>query len=350
MKIIMILAISFLLFSQTISFAVEYSIEQNRSTGKFIITPDLPEEPKELGWVGVIIRIIVGLFLVMTFLMSFVITIQQNAKVIERFGKYSRIARAGISFKIPWIEWVAGEETLRITQIDVKVETKTKDNVFVIMKISVQAVVKPDKVFEAFYKLEDSEQQITSYVFDVVRAEVPKMPLDDVFERKDEIAQAVKSQLDQTMDQFGYDIVKALVTDIDPDARVKDSMNEINASERLRVAAVAKGEAEKIVMVKKAEAEAQSKALQGKGVADQRKEIIDGYRRSVEEFQEKLPNVNTNEVVQFVLMTQFFDMLKDVANQSKTNTIMLPHSPSGMKDFMDQIRNAVIVGNEVKNG
>ncbi len=272
---------------------------------------------------------------------------QQTAAIIERFGKFTRVAGAGLNIKIPLIDRVAGRISLRVQQLDVRVETKTKDNVFVIVVVAVQYFVIPEKVVDAFYKLQNADAQITSYVYDVVRARVPGIKLDDVFETKDDIAQAVKRELEQIMDDFGYGIVKALVTDIDPDAKVKASMNEINAAQRLRVAAVEQAEADKIRVVKAAEAEAESKALQGQGIADQRTAIVNGLQESVTDFQTNVQGTSAQDVMNLVLMTQYFDTLKDVGLASNSNTIMIPHSPSGMNDISEQLRNAVIMGNEV---
>ncbi len=272
---------------------------------------------------------------------------QQTAAIVERFGKFKRVAGAGLNFKIPVIDRIAGRLSLRVRQLDVRVETKTKDNVFVFVIVSVQYYVIPEKVVDAFYKLQNADAQITSYVYDVVRARVPSIKLDDVFETKDDIAQAVKVELQQIMDDFGYGIVKTLVTDIDPDAKVKQSMNQINAAQRLRVAAVEEAEAEKIRVVKAAEAEAESKALSGKGIADQRTAIVNGLQESVTDFKESVEGTTAQDVMNLVLMTQYFDTLKDVGLSSNSNTIMIPHSPSGMNDISDQLRSAMITANEV---
>lgn len=270
---------------------------------------------------------------------------QQTAAIVERFGKFQRIAGAGLNFKIPFIDRIAGRLSLRVRQLDVRVETKTKDNVFVFVIVSVQYFVIPDKVVDAFYKLQNAEAQITSYVYDVVRARVPSISLDNVFETKDDIAQAVKLELEQIMDDFGYGIMKTLVTDIDPDAKVKSSMNEINAAQRLRVAAVEQAEADKIRVVKAAEGEAESKALQGKGIADQRTAIINGLKESVAVFQSDVQGTNAQDVMNLVLMTQYFDTLKELGLSSNNNTIMIPHSPAGMQDISEQLRNAMITAN-----
>jgi len=272
---------------------------------------------------------------------------QQTAGVVERFGKFHKIANAGLGFKIPVIDQISGRISLRVRQLDVRVETKTKDNVFVFVIVSVQYFVIPDKIVDAFYKLQNTEAQITSYVYDVVRARVPSITLDDVFETKDDIAQAVKIELEQIMDDFGYGIVKTLVTDIDPDANVKQSMNRINAAQRLRVAAVEEAEAEKIRVVKAAEAEAESKALSGKGIADQRTAIVKGLEESVTDFKNSVDGTSSHDVMNLVLMTQYFDTLKDVGLGSNSNTIMIPHSPSGMNDIQAQMRDAMIQANEV---
>ncbi len=271
---------------------------------------------------------------------------QQTAGIIERLGKFHRVAGAGLNFKIPIIDRVAGRLSLRIQQLDVRVETKTKDNVFVMVVVSVQYYVLPNKVVDAFYRLQNPQAQITSFVFDTVRARVPNIILDDVFEKKDDIAQAVKDELDAVMDNFGYGIVKALVTDIDPDAKVKASMNEINAAQRLREAAIQQAEADKIRVVKAAEGEAESKALQGQGIANQRKAIIDGLKESVENFSNNIEGARAQDVMNLVLMTQYFDTIKDIGLASKSNTILIPHSPGGMGDISEQMRNAIITANE----
>lgn len=272
---------------------------------------------------------------------------QQTSGIVERLGKFRRVAGAGLNFKIPIIDRVAGRLSLRIQQLDVRVETKTKDNVFVFVVVSVQYYVLPSKVVDAFYRLQNPQTQITSFVFDTVRARVPSIILDDLFEKKDDIAQAVKVELDSVMDDFGYGIVKALVTDIDPDAKVKTSMNEINAAQRLREAAIQQAEADKIRVVKAAEGEAESKALQGQGIANQRKAIIEGLKESVESFSNNVEGAKTQDVMNLVLMTQYFDTLKDIGLTGKSNTILIPHSPGGMGDISEQMRNAVITANEV---
>jgi len=283
-------------------------------------------------------------------LSGFFIIRQQTAAIIERFGKFKRIATAGLNIKIPFVDRVAGRLSLRIQQLDVRIETKTKDNVFVVCVVSVQYYVLPEKVVEAFYKLQDPQAQITAFVFDTIRARVPAIILDDLFEKKDDIAQAVKKELDTVMDDFGYGIIKALVTDIDPDAKVKTSMNEINAAQRLREAAIQQAEADKIRVVKAAEGEAESKALQGKGIADQRKAIIDGLKESVANFSSTVDGTNAQDVMNLVLMTQYFDTLKDIGLSGKSNTILIPHSPGGMGDISEQMRDAVITANEVSFG
>lgn len=297
-----------------------------------------------------IVLAVVAVVVVLLLLMTFFTVEQQTAAVVQRFGKFVRIAPPGLNIKVPLIDAVAGRLNLRVQQLDVKVETKTEDNVFVHMMVSVQYFVVPEKAYEAFYKLVDPQSQITSFVFDVVRARVPRIKLDDLFEKKDEIADAVKHELAQVMDDFGYGIVKALVTDIDPDAKVKEAMNEINAAQRMRVAATEKGEAERILRVKSAEAEAQSKALQGKGIADQRKAIVEGLRASVEDFRTGVPGSTAQDVMNLVLMTQYFDTLKEVGMASKTNTILIPHSPGYLSDLTTQMRNAMITADAVHTG
>ena len=286
---------------------------------------------------GLIVLTIIGVIFLTIVLNSFVIVQEKTAVVIERFGKFNRVISSGLSFKIPFIEKVKARVNLKVQQADVKVETKTKDNVFVTMDISVQYNVKSDKVYEANYKLDEPESQISNYVFDVVRASVPKLELDAVFEKKDDIADDVKKQLDATMDEYGFDIVKALVTDIDPDQTVKESMNKINAATRLRQAAEQEGEAAKIKVIKAAEAESESKKLQGEGIANQRKAIVNGLKDSVEAFKEGVEGVSAKDVMGLVVITQYFDTLKDIGATNKSSVILTPHSPSGLADIQEQI-------------
>ena len=256
-----------------------------------------------MGTATIIIIAVVLLFL---FSGLFVVK-QQTAAIVERFGRFLSIRQSGLHFKIPFIDRISGRISLRILQLDVIVETKTKDDVFVKLKVSVQYKVVQEKVYDAFYKLDYPQDQITSYVFDVVRAVVPKMKLDDVFEKKDEIANAVKGELNDAMINYGYDIIKALVTDIDPDAEVKAAMNRINAAERKKVAAQYDGDAERILIVEKAKAEAESKRLQGQGIADQRREIARGLEESVDVLNKV--GINSQEasalIVVFSLLRQF---------------------------------------------
>jgi regulator of protease activity HflC (stomatin/prohibitin superfamily) len=290
------------------------------------------------------------IILLLTLLVSAVFIVnQQTVAIIERLGKFNRVATPGLNFRIPIFEWIKGRLSLRIQQLDVLIETKTKDNVFVKITVSVQYYVSTSKIYDAFYKLTDARSQIESFVFDVIRAEIPKMTLDDVFEKKDNIAIAVKNELSDLMSDFGYDILKALVTNIDPDEKVKIAMNEINEQQRLRMAAQEKGEAEKILKVKNAEAEAESMKLQGIGIANQRKAIIDGLKQSIQEFQEGVPGVSASDVMGLVMMAQYYDTLKEIGAKNKSSTILMPHSPGGLKDITEQLRDGVITGNLAVN-
>jgi regulator of protease activity HflC (stomatin/prohibitin superfamily) len=300
-----------------------------------------------MEWVPfAIIGGVIGLVLLVN---TFFTVEQQSAAIVQRFGKFKRIAPPGLNLKIPLIDSIATRLDLRVQQLDVKVETKTEDNVFVHVVVSVQYYVLPDKVYEAYYKLSHPESQIMSFVFDVVRARVPRIKLDDVFEKKDEIADTVKLELTHVMDDFGYGIVKALVTDIDPDKKVKEAMNEINAAQRLRVAATERGEAERILKVKSAEAEAQSKALQGKGIADQRKAIIDGLRESVDDFQKGVPGATAHDVMNLVLMTQYFDTLKEIGASNRSSTLFVSHSPGSIADIATQMRDVLMASQVQKS-
>jgi len=294
------------------------------------------------SYIGLIPFIFIGLFLVP---LIFFIVKQQTAVIIERFGRYQSIRHSGLHLKIPLVDRIAGRFSLKIQQLDVIVETKTKDDVFVKLKISVQYVVLKDKVYEAFYKLEHPSDQITSYVFDVVRAEVPKMKLDDVFVKKDDIAIAVKRELQEYMSEYGYDIIKTLVTDIDPDAQVKAAMNRINASEREKVAAQYEGDAARILIVEKAKAEAESKRLQGQGIADQRREIARGLEESVEVLNKV--GINSQEASALIVVTQHYDTLQAIGEETNSNLILLPNSPQAGSDMLNNMVASFTASNQI---
>jgi regulator of protease activity HflC (stomatin/prohibitin superfamily) len=290
---------------------------------------------------------VVALILLTMILGSFFTVNTAQVAVITRFGKFLRVADPGLNWKMPYFDTVAGIVSLRVNQITLTMETKTKDNVFV--TISVQNRVRPEKVFDAYYKLSDPTAQIKSYVEQVILGHVPGMTLDEVFASQSSIAAAVKQELDADMATFGYEIVNVLVTDIVPDQKVKSAMNDINAAQREQVAANARGEAEKILVVKRAEAEAESKALQGQGIANQRKAIIEGLQNSVEEFQKAVDGASSRDVMQLVLVTQYFDTLKSIGESDKTNTLFLSHSPGSVKEVSDQILESML-GAQKANG
>jgi regulator of protease activity HflC (stomatin/prohibitin superfamily) len=287
---------------------------------------------------------LIGLFAIATLLGGFFKVNTAEAVIIQRMGKFHRVATAGLNFKVPWIDQIAGRLDLRVQQLPVDVETKTKDNVFVKIPVSVQYHVIPDHVYEAFYKLASPGRQISSYVFNVILGHVPKMNLDDAFLQQADIAAAIRDSLADVMKTYGYAIDQALVTDIEPDPKVKAAMNEINAAQREQVAANARGEAEKILKVKQAEAEAESKALQGQGIANQRKAIIDGLKESVETFSHAVEGATPKDVMMLVLVTQYLDTLKEIGATDKSSLILMPHSPSAMSDIFQQMQNAIILG------
>ena len=270
---------------------------------------------------------------------------QQSAAVIERFGRFQSIRHSGLQLRIPVVDRIAGRLSLKIQQLDVVVETKTKDDVFVKLKVSVQYKVIRDKVYEAFYKLDFPHDQITSYVFDVVRAEVPKMRLDGVFVRKDDIAIAVKSELNDAMLEYGYDIIKTLVTDIDPDQEVKNAMNQINAAERKKIAAQYDGDAARILIVEKAKAEAESKRLQGQGIADQRREIARGLEESVEVLNKV--GINSQEASALIVVTQHYDTLQSIGEETNSNLILLPNSPQAGSDMLNNMVASFTASNQI---
>jgi regulator of protease activity HflC (stomatin/prohibitin superfamily) len=270
---------------------------------------------------------------------------QQTAFIIERFGKFNSIRHAGLQIKIPLVDRIAARLSLKIQQLDVSVETKTNDDVFVHLKISVQFVIKKDKVYDAFYKLQSPHEQITSYIFDLVRAEVPRLILDDVFEKKDEIAHAIKRELAEAMLDYGYDIVKALVTDIDPDATVKEAMNRINAAEREKVAAQHEGDAQRILIVERAKAEAQSKRLQGMGIADQRREIARGLEESVDTLNKA--GINPQEASALIVITQHYDTLQSIGADSSSNLILLPNNPTAASNMLNDMTASLLAANKI---
>ncbi len=300
-----------------------------------------------LGSSVLIFWVLVFIVAVASLLSFFTVSTAQVA-IVTRFGKFLRAAEPGLNWKVPFIDQVAGRVSLRVNQITLTMETKTKDNVFVTIPISVQNRVRPEKVYDAYYKLADPAAQIQAYVEQVILGHVPGMTLDEVFASQSGIAAAVKQELDADMAAFGFEIVNVLVTDIVPDAKVKSAMNDINAAQREQVAANARGEAEKILVVKKAEAEAESKALQGQGIANQRKAIIEGLQGSIEHFQKVVEGASTSEVMQLVLITQYFDTIKSIGEMDKTNTLFLAHSPGAVRDISDQILQSMVIADRAK--
>ena len=286
--------------------------------------------------------IVLGLIILFS---SFFTVKQQSAAIIERFGKFHSVRHSGLQMKIPIVDRVAGRMSLKIQQLDVIVETKTLDDVFVRLKISVQFMVISNKVYDAFYKLDYAHDQITSYVFDVVRAEVPKMKLDDVFVKKDDIAIAVKTELNDAMSDYGYDIIKTLVTDIDPDAQVKAAMNRINASEREKIAAQFEGDAARILIVERAKAEAESKRLQGQGIADQRREIARGLEESVDVLNRV--GINSQEASALIVVTQHYDTLQSIGQHVNSNLILLPNSPQAGSDMLNNMVASFTASNQI---
>jgi len=266
----------------------------------------------------------------------------QSVNIVERFGKFIRIQKAGLNFKIPFIEMVAGRVSLRVQQLDIIAETKTKDNVFVHMKVSVQFLVEESKATDAFYKLTNARAQMESYVFDVIRSSLPRMTLDDSFENKDSIAMDIKKELSEEMGNYGYTIIKSLVVDINPEENVKRSMNEINAAQRQLEATKAKAEADKIVRIKEAEGQKESMKLLGEGIAEQRKAIARGLRKSIEDVKEGSDNTMSNEYISsLVMMYQYLDTLENMTKNGKSNVIFTPNSPKGFNNLSTEMISAL---------
>jgi len=292
-----------------------------------------------------LIGIVVAILLVL--LSSVKVVKERSAFVVERFGKYNRILHPGLNFVVPLLDKVSRRLNLKIQQMNVHVETKTKDNVFIKLQASVHVQVMSNKVREACYELDDPYAQISSYIFDVVRAEVPKLDLDDVFVRKDDIANAVRADLSENMEKYGYRIIQTLITDIDPDALVKESMNRINAARRNKEALSEDAEGRKIAKIKDAEAEKESKRLQGEGVANQRLAIVKGFADSVEDFSNTLQDVSPIEIMQFVLLTQHYDTIRDIGE--KNSSILVPYSPGTLKSLQEQIMEGSFLSDEMRH-
>ena len=276
---------------------------------------------------------------------GFFIVKQQTIAIVERLGKFTKDYGAGFQFKIPVIDRVVGRVSLRIQQLDVIVETKTLDDVFVHLKISVQFQIQRDHVYNAYYKLQNPHEQITAFIFDTVRAEVPKMKLDDVFVKKEEIALAIQRELKEAMLHYGYDIVKALVTDIDPDENVKIAMNRINAAEREKTAAQYEGDAQRILIVERAKAEAESKRLQGMGIADQRREIARGLEESVDVLNRV--GINSQEASALIIVTQHYDTLQSIGQETNSNLILLPNSPQAGSNMLNEMVASFTAANQI---
>ncbi|CAM8900580.1 hypothetical protein QQ045_011627 [Rhodiola kirilowii] len=268
---------------------------------------------------------------------------QASVGVVEKWGRFNKLAHPGLHFFNPLSgEWLVGILSTRISSLDVRIETKTKDNVFVQLLCSIQYRVVRENADDAFYELQNPKEQIQAYVFDVVRAVVPRMALDELFEQKGEVAKSVLEELEKVMGAYGYSIEHILMVDIIPDPAVRKAMNEINAAQRLQLASVYKGEAEKILLVKKAEAEAEAKYLGGVGVAKQRQAITDGLRENIVNFSDKVEGTSAREVMDLIMVTQYFDTIKDLGNSSKNTTVFIPHGPGHVRDIGDQIRNGVM--------
>ncbi len=288
---------------------------------------------------------VIGIILLFLFFSTIKIVQERSAKIVQRLGSFNRILHPGINFCIPVIENIAGTVNLKVQQLDIHIETKTQDDVFVKLQVSVHVQIMKNKVQEAFYELDDPYGQISSYIFDTVRAEVPKLDLDDVFSRKDDIATAVKTELSEHMDKYGYKIVQTLITDIDPDSLVKESMNRINAAKRNKEAIAEDAEGRKIAKILDAEADKESKRLQGEGVAEQRLAIIKGFADSVEDFSNTLSGVSPIEIMQFVLLTQHYDTIKDIGE--KNSSIIVPYSPGNLQNLQQQLMEGNLMADKI---
>ncbi len=298
--------------------------------------------------IALLLLVVVVIFFVLSIVLGSFFTVETaQVAIVQRLGKFARVAGPGLNWKTPFLEAVITRMSMKVQQFDVQVETKTQDNVFVQIPVSIQYKVMPDAVEAAFYKLTNPVKQIESMVYNVVLGHVPKMKLDDTFLNQADIAGDLRDNLDGSMKEYGYSIVKVLISDIVPDPKVKAAMNDINAAQREREATVSRAETNKLLLVKQAEAEAESKRLQGEGIANQRKAIIAGLKDSVEDFAKAVQGSTPQDVMQLVLMTQYFDTLKEIAANDHTNTVLIPHTPNTLTDVYSQIRNAIITGVEL---
>jgi regulator of protease activity HflC (stomatin/prohibitin superfamily) len=300
--------------------------------------------PEGIAFFGFVIVFVVAIIFASS---SFFIVHTKQAAVVERLGKFDRIAGPGLNFKLPFLENKVYVEDLNMQLMDVPVMSKTKDDATVTVPVRVQYFVLPDRVKEAYYELDDPEDQIKAHVENVILSYIPKIDLDDTYQQEDQIAKRIKDSLSVVMAKFGYSIENALVTKIVPAEAVVKAMNDINAARRQKVATEARAEANKITLVRQAEAEAEAKALAGQGVARERKAIVDGLRDSVLNFEEGVQGVDPHEVMALLMMTQYFDALRDIGAVS--NTILMPHSPSAVTDLYTQLRNAITIGNLAAN-
>jgi regulator of protease activity HflC (stomatin/prohibitin superfamily) len=303
-----------------------------------------------MDFTTMILVVVAGLvfFFVLSVVFGSFFTVQTaQVAIVQRLGKFARVAGPGLNWKTPLLEIVVSRISMKVEQFDVQVETKTQDNVFVQIPVSIQYKVIPDAVEAAFYKLSNPVKQIESMVYNVVLGHVPKMKLDDTFLNQADIASDLRDNLDASMKEYGYSIVKVLISDIVPDPKVKAAMNDINAAQREREATVSRAETNKLLLVKQAEAEAESKRLQGEGIANQRKAIISGLKDSVEDFSKAVQGSTPQDVMQLVLMTQYFDTLKEIAANDHSNTILIPHTPNTLTDLFSQLRNAIVAGSEL---
>ena len=289
--------------------------------------------------IATMVVVLIVLIILGTLFDGYFIVRTREAAILERLGKFQKVAHAGLHFKLPWVDRVRDKISLQVRQLDVMVETKTKDNVFVQIPVAVQYEVVQGREREAYYMLSNHEQQIVAYVQDNVRSSVANMNLDDSFSSKDTIARNVAASLRDNMAEYGWNFVNTLVTDIRPDSRVRESMNSINAAQREREAAVAQAEAEKIRVVKEAEGAAEAKKLQGRGVADQRKEIVEGIAQQYE----MLRDAGVEESPEaLMLVSQYLDAMVDVSHNGQASVLYMPSNPQGMGDLFSGMRDVLM--------
>lgn len=292
----------------------------------------------------ILIAILIAFFAASVFIVP-----QQQAYIVERFGKFQSVMFAGIHMRIPFVDRIAMKTNMRVSQLNVKLETKTLDNVFVTVVASTQFRVNPENVATAYYELRDPAGQLRSYMEDALRSAIPALTLDDAFARKDDVAADVQKTVGNEMSRFGFTVVKTLITAIDPSPQVKHAMDSINAAQREKEATRQRAEAQRIQIETQAAAEAEKTRLQGEGQANYRREIANGIVDQIKSLQ--AVGMNIGDVNNVVLFNQYLDVMRSLAESDNAKTVVLPAStPGGYQELYEQTTKAMLTANEVQHG